>query len=63
MTDKFKDLNDTFDIEPAVETEVVKDKPKRPEPVAKNKDKDIEKDYEKYLLQHVLGAQVWPGTD
>ena len=46
MTDKFKDLNDTFDIEPAVETEVVEDKPKRPEPVAKNKDKDIEKDYE-----------------
>ena len=29
MTDKFKDLNDTFDIEEVVETEVVKPESKK----------------------------------
>ena len=48
--DKFKDLNDTFDIDEVVETEVLKPEPvkdvEKPVPVSKNKDKDIEKDYE-----------------
>ena len=46
MTDKFKDLNDTFDIEEVVETEVVKPESKKPVPTSKNKDVDIEKDYD-----------------
>jgi|TARA_X000000368_G_scaffold407404_1_gene386840 hypothetical protein len=48
--DKFKDLNDTFDIDEVVEPEVLKPEPvkdvEKPVPVSKNKDKDIEKDYE-----------------
>lgn len=48
--DKFKDLNDTFDIDEVVEPEVLKTEPvkdvEKPVPVSKNKDKDIEKDYE-----------------
>ena len=46
MTDKFKDLNDTFDIDEVVETEVVKSESKKPVPTSKNKDADIEKDYD-----------------
>ena len=46
MTDIFKDLNDTFDIEEVVDTEVVKPESKKPVQTSKNKDVDIEKDYD-----------------